>query len=126
MKVETGVVSQDGRNPYDHNAHFMISQAVPCTIPAYYQKELSKRQKQIDTWQHMVKDAGLTRDQRKEFQALVETRFHVSLVRFGQVGKSKPSPIPVLDSEGDLGNSSIARWRFVSCLSSSIEIRLFV
>ncbi|GFO06708.1 TBCC domain-containing protein 1-like [Plakobranchus ocellatus] len=59
------------------------TKAVPSTVPAYYQKELSKRQKQIDTWQHMVKDAGLSREQRKEFQALVETRFHIWLSETG-------------------------------------------
>ncbi|BFZ04625.1 hypothetical protein BsWGS_07663 [Bradybaena similaris] len=59
------------------------TKAIPGILPAYYQKEINKRQKQIDTWQHMVKDAGLTREQRKEFQTLVESRFHIWLSETG-------------------------------------------
>ncbi|CAG5122680.1 unnamed protein product [Candidula unifasciata] len=59
------------------------TKSIPGGLPAYYQKEISKRQKQIDSWQHMVKDAGLTREQRKEFQTLVESRFHIWLSETG-------------------------------------------
>ncbi|XP_059154104.1 TBCC domain-containing protein 1-like [Physella acuta] len=59
------------------------TKAIPGSLPSYYQKELNKRQKQIDTWQHMVKDAGLSREQRKEFQTLVESRFHIWLSETG-------------------------------------------
>ncbi|KAK0068957.1 TBCC domain-containing protein 1 [Biomphalaria pfeifferi] len=59
------------------------TKSIPCSLPAHYQKELNKRQKQIDTWQHMVKDAGLSREQRKEFQTLVESRFHIWLSETG-------------------------------------------
>jgi len=59
------------------------TKSIPGNLPSHYQKELNKRQKQIDIWQHQVKDAGLTRDQRKEFQALVEARFHIWLSETG-------------------------------------------
>ena len=59
---------------------FCVFQSIPGSLPSRYQKELNRRQKQIDTWQHQVKDAGLAREQRKEFQALVESRFHVSYI----------------------------------------------
>ncbi|CAL1529173.1 unnamed protein product [Lymnaea stagnalis] len=59
------------------------TKVIPGSLPTYYQKELNKRQKQIDTWQHMVKEAGLSREQRKEFQTLVESRFHIWLSETG-------------------------------------------
>merc|ERR1712150_3353 len=59
------------------------TKSIPGNLPSRYQKELSRRQKQIDTWQHQVKDAGLAREQRKEFQALVESRFHIWLSETG-------------------------------------------
>lgn len=40
---------------------------------------MTQRQKQIDSWQKTVKDAGLNKQQRKEFQELVESRFHVCI-----------------------------------------------
>ena len=54
-------------------------QEIPGGLPSKYQKAVGQRQKQVDVWQKTVKEAGMSRDQRKEFQALVESRFHVSL-----------------------------------------------
>ncbi|KAK3084980.1 hypothetical protein FSP39_022321 [Pinctada imbricata] len=59
------------------------TQCNPCELPPKYQKAISQREKQISSWQRTVKDAGLTREQRKELQALVETRFHVWLAESG-------------------------------------------
>lgn len=55
------------------------TKGIPGGLPSKYQKAVSQRQKQIDSWQKTVKDAGLNKEQRKEFQALVESRFHVWL-----------------------------------------------
>lgn len=55
----------------------VLFQAVPGGIPSRYQKALVHRDRQIDMWQKMVKEAGLSRDQRKQFQALVENKFQV-------------------------------------------------
>lgn len=52
---------------------------IPGGLPSKYQKAVGQRQKQVDVWQKTVKEAGMSRDQRKEFQALVESRFHVWL-----------------------------------------------
>nr|KAG5691123.1 hypothetical protein BaRGS_030931 [Batillaria attramentaria] len=52
------------------------TKSTPGGIPGRYQRAVTQRQKQIDGWQRTVKEAGLTREQRKEFQALVESRFH--------------------------------------------------
>ncbi|XP_041350328.1 TBCC domain-containing protein 1-like isoform X2 [Gigantopelta aegis] len=57
--------------------------SIPGGLPSRYQRAVTQRQKAIDRWQKMVKDAGLTRDQRKEFQSLVETRFHIWLAETG-------------------------------------------
>jgi TBCC domain-containing protein 1 len=54
-------------------------QSIPGGLPSRYSRAVSQRQKQIDSWQRTVKEAGLSRDQRKEFQLLVESRFHVSV-----------------------------------------------
>ncbi|CAG2247058.1 TBCCD1 [Mytilus edulis] len=53
--------------------------SIPGGLPNKYQKAVTQRQKQIDSWQKTVKDAGLNKQQRKEFQELVESRFHVWL-----------------------------------------------
>lgn len=55
------------------------STGIPGGLPSKYQKAVTQRQKQIDSWQKTVKEAGLNKEQRKEFQGLVESRFHVWL-----------------------------------------------
>nr|ADG63460.1 crystallin gamma S-like protein [Crepidula fornicata] len=55
------------------------TKSIPGGLPSRYQRAVSQQQRQIDSWQRTVKEAGLTRDQRKEFQALVESRFHIWL-----------------------------------------------
>lgn len=60
------------------------TKSIPGGLPNKYQRAVSHRQKQIDSWQKMVKEAGLTREQRKEFQGLVESRFHIWLSESGQ------------------------------------------
>ena len=53
-------------------------QSIPGGLPSRYQRAVTQHQKQIDSWQRTVKEARLSREQRKEFQSLVESRFHVS------------------------------------------------
>ncbi|XP_069471864.1 TBCC domain-containing protein 1 [Ambystoma mexicanum] len=56
---------------------------IPGGLPAIYQKALAQREQRIHAWQKTVKDAGLTRDQRKQFQALVELKFNEWLIKTG-------------------------------------------
>lgn len=59
------------------------TRSIPMPLPPKYQKAISQRQKQIDSWQKTVKDSGLAKEQRREFQKLVESRFHVWLSETG-------------------------------------------
>ncbi|KAL3857180.1 hypothetical protein ACJMK2_011872 [Sinanodonta woodiana] len=59
------------------------TKSIPGGLPGKYQRAVNQRYKQIDSWQKTVKESGLTRDQRKEFQSLVESRFHVWLSESG-------------------------------------------
>lgn len=58
---------------------FFREQCIPGGLPARFQKALVSRERQIETWQKMVKDAGLSKEQKRQFQAVVESRFQVSL-----------------------------------------------
>lgn len=71
------------------------TKSTPGAIPSRYQRAVTQRQKQIDGWQRTVKEAGLTRDQRKEFQALVETRFHVWLSETGHKRELDSLAVPL-------------------------------
>ena len=51
--------------------------SIPGNLPSKYQRAVSQRERQIDSWQKMVKKAGLNKEQRQQFQALVETQFQV-------------------------------------------------
>uniref|UniRef100_K1QKQ2 TBCC domain-containing protein 1 n=1 Tax=Magallana gigas TaxID=29159 RepID=K1QKQ2_MAGGI len=59
------------------------TRSIPMPLPPKYQKAISQRQKQIDSWQKTVKESGLAKEQRREFQKLVESRFHVWLSETG-------------------------------------------
>ena len=47
-------------------------------LPAAYQKALRDKERQIMLWQKTVKETGLTKEQRKCFQATVEATFQVN------------------------------------------------
>ncbi|NP_001121322.1 TBCC domain-containing protein 1 [Xenopus laevis] len=49
---------------------------IPGGLPPAYSNSVQQRQQKIHTWQKTVKDAGLTREQRKQFQAVVEMKFN--------------------------------------------------
>ncbi|NXI52440.1 TBCC1 protein, partial [Chloroceryle aenea] len=55
----------------------------PGGLPPAYQKALSQREQKVQIWQKTVKEAGLTKDQRKQFQVLVEHKFYEWLVQTG-------------------------------------------
>ncbi|KAI1235755.1 hypothetical protein IHE44_0001840 [Lamprotornis superbus] len=55
----------------------------PGGLPHEYQDVLSQREQKVQVWQRMVKKAGLTRDQRKQFQTVVENKFYEWLVQTG-------------------------------------------
>ncbi|NXY73947.1 TBCC1 protein, partial [Glareola pratincola] len=55
----------------------------PGGLPHVYQKALSQREQKVQIWQKTVKEAGLTKDQRKQFQMLVENKFYEWLVQTG-------------------------------------------
>ena len=60
------------------------TKSVPGGLPSKYQRSVIHRNRSIDSWQRTVKEAGLTREQRKELQGLVETRFHTWLSESGR------------------------------------------
>lgn len=56
---------------------------IPGGLPSKYHRAIAHRSRQIDSWQKTVKEAGLSREQRKQFQALVESQFHLWLSESG-------------------------------------------
>ncbi|XP_058247428.1 TBCC domain-containing protein 1 [Hemibagrus wyckioides] len=57
---------------------------VPGGLPSVYQQALEERQERVQDWQKTVKDAHLNKEQRRQFQALVEQKFHEWLLETGQ------------------------------------------
>nr|XP_027320395.2 TBCC domain-containing protein 1 isoform X1 [Anas platyrhynchos] len=55
----------------------------PGGLPHAYQKALSQREQKVQIWQKMVKEACLSKDQRKQFQMLVESKFYEWLIQTG-------------------------------------------
>ncbi|XP_027506264.1 TBCC domain-containing protein 1 [Corapipo altera] len=55
----------------------------PGGLPQEYQEALRQREQRVQVWQRAVKEAGLTRDQRKRLQTLVENKFYEWLVQTG-------------------------------------------
>ena len=55
-----------------------VFQGIVGSLPAAYQKALQDKDRQIMLWQKTVKESGLTKEQRKCFQATVEATFQVS------------------------------------------------
>lgn len=56
---------------------------IPGGLPPAYQKALAHREQRIHNWQKTVKEARLTKEQRKQFQVLVENKFYEWLVSTG-------------------------------------------
>ncbi|XP_056355224.1 TBCC domain-containing protein 1 [Oenanthe melanoleuca] len=55
----------------------------PGGLPQEYQEVLSQREQKVQVWQRMVKEAGLSRAERKQFQSVVENKFYEWLVQTG-------------------------------------------
>ncbi|NXX86013.1 TBCC1 protein, partial [Urocolius indicus] len=55
----------------------------PGGLPQAYQRVLRQREQKVQLWQRAVKEAALTKDQRKKFQMLVENKFYEWLVETG-------------------------------------------
>ena len=70
--------------------------AVPGGLPSKYQRAVLHRHRQIDSWQKTMKEAGLTREQRKEFQTMVESRFHAWLAESGQKRELDSLVVPTM------------------------------
>ncbi|XP_061092009.1 TBCC domain-containing protein 1 [Conger conger] len=56
---------------------------VPGGLPPLYRKAVDERELRVQEWQKTVKDAHLIKDQRRQFQALVEQKFHEWLLESG-------------------------------------------
>ncbi|NXD28996.1 TBCC1 protein, partial [Spelaeornis formosus] len=76
---------------------------IPGGLPCEYQEVLSQREQKVQLWQRMVREAGLTRDQRKQFQAVVENKFYEWLVQTGnrqQLDSLVPSAVSSKQAAG--------------------------
>ncbi|NXT73170.1 TBCC1 protein, partial [Zapornia atra] len=75
----------------------------PGGLPSAYQKALSQRQQKVQIWQKTVKEAGLTKDQRKQFQMLVENKFYEWLVQTGNLQQLDSLVPPAVGSKQAAG-----------------------
>ncbi|XP_069721339.1 TBCC domain-containing protein 1 [Phaenicophaeus curvirostris] len=75
----------------------------PGGLPHAYQKALSQREEKVQSWQRTVKEAGLTKDQRKQFQMLVENKFYEWLVQTGNRQQLDSLIPPTVGSEQAAG-----------------------
>ncbi|XP_031441310.1 TBCC domain-containing protein 1 isoform X2 [Clupea harengus] len=57
---------------------------VPGGLPPTYQKAVDGREQRVQDWQRTVKEAHLNKEQRRQFQVLVEQKFHEWLLATGQ------------------------------------------
>lgn len=57
---------------------------IPGGLPSNYQRALARRERTIESWKRLVKESVMTRDQRKSFQGLVESRFQEWLIESGR------------------------------------------
>nr|XP_056705851.1 TBCC domain-containing protein 1-like [Euleptes europaea]XP_056722789.1 TBCC domain-containing protein 1-like [Euleptes europaea] len=76
---------------------------IPGGLPPAYQKALSQREQRIQIWQKTVKEAGLTKDQRKTFQVLVESKFYEWLVHTGSRQQLDSLVLPAAGSKQEAG-----------------------
>ncbi|XP_029385842.1 TBCC domain-containing protein 1-like isoform X1 [Echeneis naucrates] len=56
---------------------------VPGGLPPPYQAAVEEKQKRIQSWQKTVTDARLNKEQKRQFQELVEVKFHKWLLETG-------------------------------------------
>ncbi|XP_010124053.1 PREDICTED: TBCC domain-containing protein 1, partial [Chlamydotis macqueenii] len=80
----------------------------PGGLPHAYQKALSQREKNVQIWQKTVREAGLTKDQRKQFQMLVESKFYEWLVQTGNRQQLDSLVPPAVGSKQTAGSHRVA------------------
>ena len=54
-----------------------VFQSIPGGLPSKYERAMAQRHKQVDNFQSLLKDAGVTKEEKKNFQTAVEQRFQV-------------------------------------------------
>ncbi|XP_069033505.1 TBCC domain-containing protein 1 [Embiotoca jacksoni] len=83
---------------------------VPGGLPPQYQAALDEKQKRIQNWQKTVMEARLNKEQKRQFQELVETKFHEWLLGTGnrqELDSLIPPMIASLkDSDGALSDTA--------------------
>lgn len=70
---------------------------IPGGLPLSYEKAIKHREQKIQNWQKIVKEAGLSKEQRRLFQNLVEQEFCEWLDQTGhrqQLDSLIPAPSP--------------------------------
>ncbi|NXK92048.1 TBCC1 protein, partial [Formicarius rufipectus] len=75
----------------------------PGGLPPEYREALSQREHEVQLWQRTVKEAGLSKDQRKQFQMLVENKFYEWLVQTGHRQQLDSLVPPALGSQQAAG-----------------------
>ncbi|XP_023661471.2 TBCC domain-containing protein 1 isoform X2 [Paramormyrops kingsleyae] len=76
---------------------------VPGGFPPSYQKAIDGRNQRMKDWQKTVQNANLNKEQRKQFQTLVEQKFHEWLLDSGnrqQLDSLIPSALSTKDHNG--------------------------
>ncbi|KAL4616599.1 TBCC domain-containing protein 1 [Arapaima gigas] len=76
---------------------------VPGGLPPLYQKALDDREQRVQEWLKTVKKANLNKEQRQQFQTLVEHKFHEWLLESGN-RQQLDSLIP---STGDIRSTGV-------------------
>ncbi|XP_072253662.1 TBCC domain-containing protein 1 [Leuresthes tenuis] len=83
---------------------------VPGGLPAAYQAALTEKQMRIQNWQKTVMEARLNKEQKRQFQELVELKFHEWLMETGhrqELDSLLPPTITSLrDSDGAATDTS--------------------
>ncbi|XP_066295233.1 TBCC domain-containing protein 1-like isoform X1 [Branchiostoma lanceolatum] len=56
---------------------------IPGGLPEEYERALHHRERDVKRWQRTVKEAGLSKEQKKQFQSIVEAKFQAWLAETG-------------------------------------------
>lgn len=83
---------------------------VPGGLPPPYQAALDEKQKRIQNWQKTVMEARLNKEQKRQFQELVEVKFHEWLLEAGHRQELDslipPTMASLKDSNGSAGDTA--------------------
>uniref|UniRef100_A0A3Q2QNS7 TBCC domain-containing protein 1 n=2 Tax=Fundulus heteroclitus TaxID=8078 RepID=A0A3Q2QNS7_FUNHE len=85
---------------------------VPGGLPSAYQAALRERQRRIQSWQKTVMEARLNKEQKQQFQELVEAKFHEWLLETGhrrELDSLIPPAVTSKGSDGAAADSSRAK-----------------